>query len=512
MMVDSVSKNDLQDALNASAGQSIRPVAIGLGILMVLLSLAHVPYFSSRESLTMFSVEAFCGAGLFLIARGVNRHALPPRWVHPLGTVISVIGLFAAAMHLYASGNPVLGIDLILVMLGTALFFLSLPWLLTVMALSVGAWFLTWHVLLKFPVTVHLAIPLAAGSVLAIITHTIRLRSARKFHILKLDLEAREQAMKDLMRQLETKRQELMEFLDEAHDLVQTIGPDKHVQQVNRAWLQAMGYSADEASRLTLLDLLDPCEHARVMEMRSRILAGEDVGPFEVIYRDKSGNRITLEGRVHAKNLDGVGQVTRGIFRDITVRKLREQDNVWRATHDQLTELPNRRLFLDRLERMIAQAQRREAKFCVLFIDLDGFKEINDHYGHEAGDSVMITVAQRLSNATRRSDTVARHGGDEFTVLATELRQLADAARVAAVAMEAIEKPILFGNEEVKVGASIGIALGCSGTESATEMLGRADAAMYEAKRAGGRRWVVAATPTDSPAAPYLSRDQSKPS
>jgi diguanylate cyclase (GGDEF)-like protein len=168
------------------------------------------------------------------------------------------------------------------------------------------------------------------------------------------------------------------------------------------------------------------------------------------------------------------------------------------ASHDELTGLPLARLALDRLEMALHAAQRRGEKVGVLFVDLDGFKAVNDRHGHLAGDALLRAVAQRLRAAVRAEDTVARVGGDEFVVVAVEQRHHDDALRVAHKLVDEIGRPFVVGGATVRVGASVGLAMFPDDAPDAESLRRRADAAMYRAKNAGGARVVTAAsTPAD---------------
>ncbi len=165
------------------------------------------------------------------------------------------------------------------------------------------------------------------------------------------------------------------------------------------------------------------------------------------------------------------------------------------ATHDQLTGLPNRTLFSDRLAESISATHRTKGFLAVLFIDLDGFKAVNDTLGHHCGDMLLKHVGGELQGCIRETDTVARFAGDEFIVLLTNLNASAVIEKIARNMLEALSKPFEHDNKTVEISASIGIA--CSGKDGneAQELLQRADAAMYEAKR-GGKNSFVFASPT----------------
>lgn len=166
-------------------------------------------------------------------------------------------------------------------------------------------------------------------------------------------------------------------------------------------------------------------------------------------------------------------------------RKRVEQELVKRAMHDHLTGLPTRALMLDRLSMALNSATRSGNRGALLFIDLDRFKHINDHYGHAAGDAVLLASAERMLSAIRSSDTVSRIGGDEFIVLLPVIGDDADGQAVAQKILEALSQPILAQGHALSVSASIGVITFSPGDSSAEELIARADQAMYAAKRAG---------------------------
>jgi diguanylate cyclase (GGDEF)-like protein len=155
------------------------------------------------------------------------------------------------------------------------------------------------------------------------------------------------------------------------------------------------------------------------------------------------------------------------------------------ANHDKLTDLPNRSLFLDRLGQILKESERYGRKFALLFIDLDGFKTVNDTYGHDAGDVLLIQTAERLTDCTRKSDTVARLGGDEFTVIVSEIKVPEDVEVVAQHILTALSTPFSIKNHSVTIGGSIGMSVFPDNGEDGDDLLRNADAAMYQAKMGG---------------------------
>ncbi len=209
-------------------------------------------------------------------------------------------------------------------------------------------------------------------------------------------------------------------------------------------------------------------------------------GKFVHIFASGRGERFEY---LLAPVLDegGSSEATVCIFRDVTERA-RAEEKIWHnAHHDLLTELPNRRLFLDRLEQEVKHARRDNRSLAVLFLDLDGFKGVNDSLGHEAGDRVLLGVSERLISCVREDDTVARLGGDEFTVILAGVRQNRDVERVARKIADALAMPFHI-EQPVRISASIGISLFPRDASSPEQLLRAADHAMYKAKKSGSNR------------------------
>jgi diguanylate cyclase (GGDEF)-like protein/PAS domain S-box-containing protein len=188
------------------------------------------------------------------------------------------------------------------------------------------------------------------------------------------------------------------------------------------------------------------------------------------VVRDESGEPIRMVGTVQ----------------DITERKALEQQLEHRAFHDSLTNLPNRQLFVDRLGQALRRTRRsKKRSVAVLFMDLDGFKVVNDSLGHEAGDLLLVAVAERLKGCLRPEDTLAQFGGDEFVVLLENAEGLDDSVRVAERIIDELGEAFTIEGRELYARASIGIALGGGGTKGPDDLLRDADTAMYRAKDEG---------------------------
>ena len=178
-----------------------------------------------------------------------------------------------------------------------------------------------------------------------------------------------------------------------------------------------------------------------------------------------------------------------GLFSDITPMKDHQQQIEHLAQHDRLTGLPNRVLLTDRLNQAIARCQRRDLSLALVYLDLDGFKAINDTHGHVSGDKLLITVSQRMSAVLRDGDTLARIGGDEFVVVLTDLVHPSDAEPVLARLLQAAADPVQVGDALLNVSASLGVALCPRDGLDADLLMQSADEAMYSAKRAGRNRF-----------------------
>src|SRR6266571_836273 len=211
-------------------------------------------------------------------------------------------------------------------------------------------------------------------------------------------------------------------------------------------------------------------------------------GPREIVFRirNQSGEWRHLEAHVTDLRQD---KSVRGVVlnaRDVTERIELEEQLTHQAFHDNLTGLPNRALYRDRLDQALARAKRSNELVAVLLVDLDGFKQVNDSLGHDAGDQLLREVAQRFENIVRESDTVARFGGDEFALLLEYVTE-GDVVALARRLLDGVARPVLIAGRDVSLGASIGIVLN-SGSGHSEELVRDADVAMYAAKDAGRNR------------------------
>ena len=178
-----------------------------------------------------------------------------------------------------------------------------------------------------------------------------------------------------------------------------------------------------------------------------------------------------------------------GIFRDITARKRAELQTAYRALHDSLTGLPNRAAYEEQLKRAHAEAELTGRPLAVMFLDLDRFKSVNDSFGHDSGDRLLVEVGQRLQGCLRKSDLVARFGGDEFAILARGYKASRDIDRLARRIIDTVARPIAIDNSEVVIGVSIGITAFPQDRSPAEDLITNADLALYRAKQSGRGTW-----------------------
>ncbi|NEX19634.1 EAL domain-containing protein [Thiorhodococcus mannitoliphagus] len=266
-------------------------------------------------------------------------------------------------------------------------------------------------------------------------------------------------------------------------------GLDGIIRRVNPAWTELLGYRQDELVAHHLLDHLHPEDVDSTRAEIQALLQGRDSHYFENRYRCKDGSLRTLAWSATAPADSGLIYAA---AQDITERRVAEQalhESQRRleamAYYDHLTGLPNRRLLLDRLEQVIAVADREGSRLAVCYLDLDDFKPINDHCGHEVGDNLLRAVADRLVGSVRPNDTVARWGGDEFALLLTDLEGPSACAHILGRVLLSLGESRLIEGQPNPVSASIGATLYPEDHGDADSLLRHADHAMYLAKQCG---------------------------
>jgi diguanylate cyclase (GGDEF)-like protein/PAS domain S-box-containing protein len=245
-------------------------------------------------------------------------------------------------------------------------------------------------------------------------------------------------------------------------------------------------YEPSELVGHSVYEFIDPDDREEVRHLSYLI---NETLPTTFSYRmhRKDGHMLWFETTARAIRNAITGMVDElvSVSRDITERKYAEEQIEYQAYHDALTGLPNRRLFRDRLTVALAHARRLKAPLAVMFLDLDRFKYVNDTLGHSLGDELLKAVAVRLRGSLREEDTIARMGGDEFTVLLSDLQKADDTAKIAQKILETVAQPMSVEGHELFITTSIGIALFPSDGDTAEALLKNSDHAMYRAKDAG---------------------------
>jgi diguanylate cyclase (GGDEF)-like protein/PAS domain S-box-containing protein len=301
------------------------------------------------------------------------------------------------------------------------------------------------------------------------------------------DLERR---VDDRTAELHRSEQRFRSLVQHASDVIAVVDPLGTITYQSGS--RALGYHPGTLAGANLLDLVHPAERDDLQGALESLAArpgASELVEFPVLARDGTW-RQTETVVTNLVDAPAVGGLVLTI-RDVSERKSLEGELRHSAFHDVLTQLSNRRLFTDRLEHALAQSRRHHRPIAVLFLDLDGFKAVNDSLGHEYGDRVLVEVAERLRTCVRHADTVARLGGDEFAILLEELAGEAEANTVAERVCDALRRPFDLGDREVFLAGSVGIARSHTASESAEDLLRDADLAMYQAKgdRDGSYRW-----------------------
>jgi diguanylate cyclase (GGDEF)-like protein/PAS domain S-box-containing protein len=309
------------------------------------------------------------------------------------------------------------------------------------------------------------------------------------------------EANRRIANQLENSEKMYRYLVDSSPDIIYTLNHEGRFTFVNDRAYQLLGFKREEliGQHYSILVHEEDLERARYVfnerrvderasrnvELRLKCHAGNNQDrTFNNTLMTISLNSIGMHvPDLEVKKLEFFG--TYGVARDITDRKRAEEVISYQAYHDILTDLPNRILFKDRLGLAVIQAKRKQSELAVMFIDLDRFKLVNDTLGHVKGDELLQQVAVRLKGCLRRGDTLARQGGDEFTIVLPELRDRDDARVIADKFLECLHKPFDLDGHEVHISASIGIAIYPGDGESIDELLRHADIAMYQVKALG---------------------------
>ncbi|MFM1655223.1 EAL domain-containing protein [Brevibacillus sp. B_LB10_24] len=269
-------------------------------------------------------------------------------------------------------------------------------------------------------------------------------------------------------------------------DLIAVIDRDGTFSYLSPSHQVVLGYEPAEMMSGNLLQWVLEADRDAVEEVIHTVLVTKKASQVEFRIPTKSGSAIDMDAKINPiLNQSGNVKDLVLVLRDITERKKSEQTIYHLAYHDTLTELPNRRLFIERLHKEINQAKRIKSELAVMFLDMDRFKDINDTWGHDVGDLILIEAAKRLKRCVRSEDVVARLGGDEFTVLLANISRKEEVSAVAERVIAQFQKPLEWMGHQYNLSCSIGIAMYPADAANADDLLKRADTALYAVKSRG---------------------------
>jgi len=285
---------------------------------------------------------------------------------------------------------------------------------------------------------------------------------------------------------------------DNSQDGIVITDTNNNLIEVNPAFTRITGYAREEVIGKNPRLLSSGQQNQAFYEAMWKTLKQNKTWRGEVWNCRKSGE-VYVELLSISAICDNKGQIQRyvGVFSDISRLKAHEEELTRVANYDALTGIPNRRLLADRMSQAILQARRSGKILSVCYIDLDGFKLVNDQYGHEAGDQLLLEITCRLQKVLRAEDTLARLGGDEFVVLFSDLTSMQECLQILDRVLSIISMPINIGNNQATVSASIGVTFHSSSNEDGDTLLRNADQAMYIAKQSGKNRYHFYDAPHD---------------
>jgi diguanylate cyclase (GGDEF)-like protein/PAS domain S-box-containing protein len=258
----------------------------------------------------------------------------------------------------------------------------------------------------------------------------------------------------------------------------------KQIIEANPAYCNLLGYRLEELLKLSLYDLVEVDRETLNLQLQ-QVCAEKPSLVTESLHRCQDGSSIDVEVNISLTDGYDDKEILCFAVRDLSDHKRSEEQLQYQAFHDALTNLPNRAQFTQTLSSAIAKAQNQDQLMAVVFLDLDSFKNVNDTLGHTIGDKVLQNFAQRLCACVREGDTVARWGGDEFTILLPKIRSSDDTVRLAQRIFEVLKKPFDIDKYELNIKTSIGIAVYPQDGQDAETLLKNADAALYRTKDQG---------------------------
>lgn len=319
---------------------------------------------------------------------------------------------------------------------------------------------------------------------------TIRRNGSHVLCFLAHDLTERRQAEEERARRKSEERFRAM--VQNAADVITIINPDGSIRYQSPSIEPMLGFKTGNLVGLSIFDNLHPADADMVRQMLAELLDKPSHARRAILrirHVDESWRFVEVVATNHLRDSNVGGIIIN--MRDVTERKALEERLIHQASHDPLTSLPNRALFSERLGQALEESAHTNTKVAVMFVDLDNFKVINDSLGHQAGDILLIEVANRLRESVRPFDMVARFGGDEFTLLLENLQDEETAMGVAERIQKLLQEPFMIEQHDLTIGCCVGVAFCQSGMIQPDELIRNADIAVYRAKAGGKARIIV---------------------
>jgi diguanylate cyclase (GGDEF)-like protein/PAS domain S-box-containing protein len=273
-------------------------------------------------------------------------------------------------------------------------------------------------------------------------------------------------------------------------DLVCLIDWDGNFKYASPSHVTVLGFPSEAYEGQHASVFMHEDDRKKVRQQLEKMVQTKQGGVFQFRFRNISDDWIWLEAMANPIfDENGIFEHFLVVSRDITERLVYEEKLTHMAYHDTLTGLPNRRLFKEKLEQALEEAKRNGNKMALMYLDLDNFKSINDTFGHEIGDKLLVEFTRRVKGCVRSCDVFSRQGGDEFTILLPEIKQEQDAIRMAKCILASIQDEWCIGRDSFKATSSIGLAIYPANGTKERELLLRADEALYQAKKDGKNRY-----------------------
>ncbi len=469
MPAKQLDKQELARLFDEAVVRMLPTAAFGLAVLYTLFAVSHVVILEGMIRSVMAALASVSALLYYAVGIYLRRVGVPKGRGHTTGGLMVIPVIANCVTHLYLTGDPIISANFAFVEVGAGLIFFSYSWIAFAVGTTLLGWVATGLALPIFPPLDNVFL-LVGGAGVAFLATLARRQAFHRFLELSWEIETSE----------ERYRLAVAGSNDGLYDWDLASGQIHYATRLK----QILGYERDDRTFGEGVDALTDRIHPDDLD-RVRVALVAHLKQETELFED--------EFRVRHKDGTYVWVLARGAsVRDETGRALRLAgsltDMTRRGVFDPLTGLPNRLLFMDRLQRLVQRPQAEESddnRFAVIFLDLNGFKMVNDTLGHAVGDQLLQEVAGRLQGCVRASDTVARLGGDEFVLLLERIR-IPQGVRVTVDRIEwRMSQPFLLEGRELFVTAAMGAVIDTSGYDAGEDLIRDADTAMYQAKERG---------------------------